>query len=120
MSTIELYGCRGCGSAWSRCAARRAGVEIRVSRGEVPAAGGHDRGFKGDQPAGAGADAQACRRRRHDRGAAIIVMLDASYRAARILPPAGDPPRARAALDRVHRAATCIRRSASSIFRSDG
>ena len=35
MSTIELYGCRGCGSAVVEALLERAGRRVRVSRGEA-------------------------------------------------------------------------------------
>ncbi|TMH09932.1 MAG: hypothetical protein E6H68_17575, partial [Betaproteobacteria bacterium] len=79
MSTIELYGCRGCGSAVVEALLERAGLEFVYHEVKLSERGRATEALKAVNMT---------------ESAAIIVMLDESYPAARVLPAAGDPRRA--------------------------
>jgi GST-like protein len=93
MSTVELYGCRGCGSAVVEALLERAGVPFVYHEVKSREPGPTTEALKAVNPL-----AQVPTLKLGDgtvmtESAAIIVMLDQSYPAARILPPAGDPRR---------------------------
>lgn len=97
MSAVELYGCRGCGSATIEVLLERAGVDFAYHEVELSKAGPATDALRAMNPL-----AQVPTLKLADGGvmtesAAIIAALDDAYPAARILPPVGDARR-RAAL----------------------
>ncbi|HEY1436129.1 MAG TPA: glutathione S-transferase family protein [Casimicrobiaceae bacterium] len=94
MSTIELYGCRGCGSAVVEVLLERAGVPFAYHAVKPSKPGPAIDALKAvnllaQLPTLKLADGTGM-----TESAAIIVMLADSYPAARILPAVGDPRRA--------------------------
>jgi GST-like protein len=94
MSTIELYGCRGCGSAVVEVLLERAGVEFVYREVKFRQPGATTEALKAANPLAQVPTLKLADATVMTESAAIIVMLDASYPAARILPAAGDPRRA--------------------------
>jgi len=94
MSSFELYGCRGCGSAVVEVLLERAGVEFEYHEVEPWEPGPATDALKAVNPL-----AQVPTLKLDDgtvvtESAAIIVALDDAHPAARILPAVGDPRRA--------------------------
>jgi GST-like protein len=94
MSTIELYGCRGCGSAVVEALLERAGLEFVYRAVKLSERGPATEALKAINPLSQVPTLKLADGTVMTESAAIIVMLDASYPAARILPAAGDPRRA--------------------------
>jgi GST-like protein len=94
MSTIELYGCRGCGSAVVEALLERAGLEFVYHAVKLSERGPATEALKAINPLTQVPTLKLADGTVMTESAAIIVMLDESYPAARILPPAGDPRRA--------------------------
>jgi len=94
MSTIELYGCRGCGSAVVEVVLERAGVPFAYHEVKFREPGATTKALKAINPLAQVPTLKLADGTIMTESAAIIIMLDASYPAARILPPAGDPRRA--------------------------
>jgi GST-like protein len=93
MSTVELYGCRGCGSAVVEVLLERAGVEFVYHEVAPWKPGPATDSLKAVNPLAQVPTLKLANGTIVTESAAIIVMLDESYPAARILPPAGDPRR---------------------------
>ena len=96
MSAIELYGCRGCGSAVIEAMLERAGVDFEYREVKLWEPGPATEALRALNPL-----TQVPALKLEDgtivtESAAIIVALDEAYPAARMLPPVGDPRRARA------------------------
>lgn len=90
MSAVELYGCRGCGSAVIEVLLERADVDFAYHEVDASRAGPATDALRAMNPL-----AQVPTLKLADGGvmtesAAIIVALDDAYPAARILPPVGD------------------------------
>jgi len=94
MSTIELYGCRGCGSAVVEALLERAGLEFVYREVKLSAPGPATEALKAFNPLTQVPTLKLADGTVMTESAAITVMLDDSYPAARILPAAGDPRRA--------------------------
>jgi GST-like protein len=94
MSTVELYGCRGCGSTVVEALLERAGVEFVYHEVKPWKSGPTTDALKAVNPLTQVPTLKLVDGTGMSESAAIIVMLDESYPAARILPPAGDPRRA--------------------------
>lgn len=94
MSTIELYGCRGCGSAVVEALLERAGVQFVYHEVKPWEPGPANEALKAVNPLQQVPTLKLADGTVMTESAAIIVMLDDSYPAARILPAAGDPRRA--------------------------
>src|SRR5438552_12585601 len=94
MSAIELHGCRGCGSAVVEVMLEWAGVEFTYREVESWEPGPATDALKAINPLAQVPTLKLADGTVMTESAAIIVMLDASYPAARILPTAGDPRRA--------------------------
>ena len=94
MSTIELYGCRGCGSAVVEALLGRAGVEFVYHEVKLSQPGPATEALKAVNPLTQVPTLKLSDGTVMTESAAIIVMLDENYPAARILPVAGDPRRA--------------------------
>jgi GST-like protein len=94
MSTIELYGCRGCGSAVVEVLLERTGVPFAYHEVKFREPGPTTKALKGINPLAQVPTLKLADGTVMTESAAIVVMLDESYPAARILPPAGDPRRA--------------------------
>ena len=93
MSTIELYGCRGCGSALVEALLERAGVQFVYHEVKLWEPGPATEALKAINPLTQVPTLKLADGTVMTESAAIIVMLDASYPAARVLPAAGDPRR---------------------------
>jgi GST-like protein len=93
MSTNELYGCRGCGSALVEALLERAGVQIVYHEVKLWEPGPATEALKAINPLTQVPTLKLADGTVMTESAAIVVMLDESYPAARILPPAGDPRR---------------------------
>ena len=93
MSTIELYGCRGCGSAVVEAVLERAGLEFVYHEVKLSQSGPATEALKTLNPLTQVPTLKLADGTVMTESAAIIVMLDESYPAARILPAAGDPRR---------------------------
>jgi GST-like protein len=94
MSAIELYGCRGCGSAVVEALLERAGIEFVYREVKLSEPGPATEGLRALNPL-----TQVPTLKLEDgtivtESAAIIIALDEAYPAARMLPPLGDPRRA--------------------------
>ncbi len=94
MSTIELYGCRGCGSAVVEALLERAGLEFVYHEVKLSQPGLATEALKALNPLTQVPTIKLADGTVMTESAAIIVMLDDSYPAAGILPAAGDPRRA--------------------------
>jgi GST-like protein len=94
MSTIELYGCRGCGSAVVEVLLERAGVEFVYQEVKSWKPGPATDALKAVNPLAQVPTLKLADGTGMTESAAIIVMLADSYPAARILPAVGDPRRA--------------------------
>ena len=94
MSTIELYGCRGCGSAVVEALLERAGLEFVYHEVKLLQPGPVTEALKAVNPLTQVPTLKLADGTVMTESAAIIVMLDESYPAARVLPTAGDPRRA--------------------------
>jgi GST-like protein len=94
MSAIELYGCRGCGSAVVEALLERAGVEFVYHEVKPSKPGPAIDALKAVNPLAQLPTLKLADGTGMTESAAIIVMLDESYPAARLLPPAGDSRRA--------------------------
>ncbi len=94
MSTVELYGCRGCGSAVVEALLERAGVQFAYHEVKPSKPGPAIDALKAVNPLAQVPTLKLSNGTIMTESAAIIVMLDESYPAARILPAAGDPHRA--------------------------
>ena len=86
MSTIELYGCRGCGSAVIEVLLERAGLEFVYHEVKLLQPGPVTEALKAVNPLTQVPTLKLADGTVMTESAAIIVMLDASYPAARILP----------------------------------
>jgi GST-like protein len=94
MSTIELYGCRGCGSAVVEALLERAGVQFAYHEVKPSKPGPAIDALKAVNPLAQLPTLKLADGTGMTESAAIIVMLADSYPAARILPAVGDPRRA--------------------------
>ena len=94
MSTIELYGCRGCGSAVVEALLERAGVQFAYHEVKPSKPGPAIDALKAVNPLAQLPTLKLADGTGMSESAAIIVMLADSYPAARILPAVGDPRRA--------------------------
>jgi GST-like protein len=94
MSTIELYGCRGCGSAVVEVLLERAGVPFAYHEVKPSKPGPAIDALKAVNPLAQLPTLKLADGTGMTESAAIIVMLADSYPAARILPAVGDPRRA--------------------------
>ena len=94
MSTVELYGCRGCGSAVVEVLLERAGVEFVYQEVKSWKPGPTTEALRAANPLAQVPTLKLADGTVLTESAAIIIMLDESYPAARILPAAGDPRRA--------------------------
>jgi GST-like protein len=94
MSTIELYGCRGCGSAVVEALLERAGVPFAYHEVKPSKPGPAIDALKAVNPLAQLPTLKLADGTGMTESAAIIVMLADSYPAARILPAVGDPRRA--------------------------
>jgi GST-like protein len=94
MSTVELHGCRGCGSAMVEVLLERAEVEFVYHEVEPWEPGPATEALKEVNPLAQVPTLKLADGAIMTESAAIIVALDESYPAARILPVAGDPRRA--------------------------
>ena len=94
MSTIELYGCRGCGSAVVEALLERAGVQFAYHEVKPSKPGLAIDALKAVNPLAQLPTLKLADGTGMTESAAIIVMLADSYPAARILPAVGDPRRA--------------------------
>jgi GST-like protein len=94
MSTIELYGCRGCGSAVVEALLERAGVQFAYHEVKPGGPGPTTEALKAVNPLAQVPTLKLADGTVMTESAAIIIMLDDSYPAARVLPAAGDPRRA--------------------------
>jgi GST-like protein len=94
MSTIELYGCRGCGSAVVEALLQRAGVEFVYHEVQPWEPGPVTEALKAVNPLAQVPTLKLSDGTVMTESAAIIVVLDDGHPAARILPAAGDPRRA--------------------------
>ena len=95
MSAIELYGCRGCGSAVIEAMLERASVEFVYHEIEPWKPGPATDALKGINPLAQVPTLKLADGAAMTESAAMIVALDDAYPTARILPPAGDPRRAK-------------------------
>jgi len=93
MSSIELYGCRGCGSAVVEVLLERAGLEFVYREVKLSEPGPATKALKAINPLTQVPTLKLADGTVMTESAAVIVMLDESYPAAHILPPAGDPRR---------------------------
>ena len=96
MSAIELYGCRGCGSAVVEVLLERAGVEFEYHDVESWKAGPATDALKAVNPLAQVPTLKLGDGTAMTESAAMIVALDDMHRAARILPAPGDSRRAAA------------------------
>ena len=94
MSTIELYGCRGCGSAVVEALLERAGGQFAYHEVKPSKPGPAIDALKAVNPLAQLPTLKLADGTGMSESAAIIVMLADSYPAARILPAVGDPRRA--------------------------
>jgi len=94
MSTIELYGCRGCGSAVVEALLERAGVPFTYHEVKPSKPGPAIDALKAVNPLAQLPTLKLADGTGMTESAAIIVMLADSYPSARILPAVGDPRRA--------------------------
>jgi GST-like protein len=94
MSTVELYGCRGCGSSVVEVLLERAEVEFVYHEVEPWEPGPATNALKAVNPLAQVPTLKLADGAIMTESAAMIVALDESYPAARILPAAGDPLRA--------------------------
>lgn len=94
MSNVELHGCRGCGSAVVEALLERAGVEFVYHEVEPWQPGPAAEALKAVNPLAQVPTLKLSDGTVMTESAAIIVLLDDSYAAARILPARGDPRRA--------------------------
>jgi GST-like protein len=94
MSAIELYGCRGCGSAVIEAMLERASVEFVYREVEPWKPGPATDALKDVNPLAQVPTLKLADGTAMTESAAMIVALDDAYLVAHILPPAGDPRRA--------------------------
>jgi len=94
MSMIDLYGCRGCGSAVVEVLLERAGAEFEYHDVEPWKPGPATDALKAINPLGQVPTLKLADGTIMTESAAMIVALDDAYPDARILPAAGDPRRA--------------------------
>jgi GST-like protein len=94
MNTIELYGCRGCGSAVIEVLLERAGLEFVYHEVKLSERGPATKALEAVNPLTQVPTLKLADGTVMTESAAIIVMLDDRYPAARVLPAAGDPRRA--------------------------
>jgi GST-like protein len=94
MSSVDLYGCRGCGSAVVEVLLERAGVQFVYHEVKPWEPGPATDALKAVNPLAQLPTLKLADGTGMTESAAIIVMLDDRYPAARILPAAGDPRRA--------------------------
>jgi GST-like protein len=94
VSTVELYGCRGCGSAVVEVLLERAGVPFVYHEVQPWEPGPAMEALKAVNPLAQVPTLKLADGAIVTESAAIIVMLDDSHPIARILPAAGDPRRA--------------------------
>jgi GST-like protein len=94
MSIIELYGCRGCGSAVVEALLERAGIEFVYREVKLSEPGPATETLRTLNPLTQVPTLKLADGTILTESAAIIVTLDDIYPAARVLPPAGDPRRA--------------------------
>lgn len=93
MSTVELYGCRGCGSAVVEVLLERAGVEFVYHDVEPWVPGPVIDALKAVNPLAQVPTLTLADGTIMTESAAMIVALDDGYPAARVLPESGDPRR---------------------------
>jgi GST-like protein len=93
VSTVDLYGCRGCGSAVIEVFLESAGVEFEYHDVEPWEPGPAADALKSVNPLAQVPTLKLADGTIMTESAAMIVALDDTYPAARILPPAGDPRR---------------------------
>jgi GST-like protein len=93
MSAVELYGCRGCGSAVIEALLGRAGIKFVYHEVEPWKPGPATDALKAANPLAQVPTLKLADGTIMTESAAMIVALDGSYPGARILPPAGDPKR---------------------------
>ena len=93
MSAVELYGCRGCGSAVVEVLLERAGVEFVYHEVDSSKPGPATDALKAVNPLVQVPTLQLADGTVMTESAAIIVALADLYPASRILPPAGDARR---------------------------
>jgi GST-like protein len=94
MSSIELYGCRGCGSAVVEALLERSGLEFVYHEVKLSQRGPGTKALNAVNPLTQVPTLKLADGTVMTESAAIIVMLADSYPAARLLPPAADPRRA--------------------------
>jgi GST-like protein len=93
MKAIELYGCRGCGSAVIEALLERAGVEFTYHEVAPWKPGAAADAFKTINPLAQVPTLKLADGTVMTESAAMIVALDEAHPSARMLPPAGDPRR---------------------------
>jgi GST-like protein len=93
MSTVELYGCRGCGSAVIEALLERGGVAFTYHEVAPWKPGAATDALKAINPLAQVPTLKLSDGTVMTESAAMIVALDEAHPAARMLPPPGDPRR---------------------------
>jgi GST-like protein len=93
MSSVELYGCRGCGSAVVEVLLERAGVEFEYHDVQPWEPGPATDALKAINPLAQVPTLKLADGTIMTESAAMIVALDDTYPGAHVLPAAGDPQR---------------------------